>query len=63
MSATSAPVDIDNGPGQLLRELEQRQDDVLAQLDRLNAEVEAVLGQLGIQIEPELPLQDEPEPA
>lgn len=58
MSATSAPVDIENGPGQLLRELEQRQDDVLAQLDRLNSEVEAVLGKLGIQSDPELPLQD-----
>ena len=63
MSATSAAADIDGGPGNLLRELERRQDDVLAQLDQLNAEVEAVLGKLGIQVDAEAPLQDEPEVA
>lgn len=61
MSATSAPVDAQGGPGQLLRELERRQDDVLARLDLLNAEVEAVLGKLGIQTDVEPVLQDEPE--
>lgn len=63
MSVTSAAVDTEEGPGHLLRELERRQDDVLAQLDQLNAEVEAVLGKLGIQIDPEISLQEEPEEA
>ena len=38
-------------PGGLLQELEARQDDVLSQLDSLNAKVEAVLLQLGIRLD------------
>lgn len=63
MSATPISADLEEGPGQLLRELERRQDDVLAQLDLLNMEVEAVLGKLGVQIDPQPVLQDELEAA
>lgn len=41
----------DPAPGGLLQELEARQDDLLAQLDGLNAKVEAVLLQLGIRLD------------
>ncbi len=42
-SATS-----EHEPGQLLYELEQRQDDVLAQLDELDAKLTEVLQGLGV---------------
>ncbi|WP_153557557.1 hypothetical protein [Roseimaritima sediminicola] len=35
-------------PGGLLRELERRQDDVLAQIDDLDAKVTALLSELGV---------------
>lgn len=57
MSTVPNAVQLDDAPGQLLRELERRQDDVLSQLDLLNEQVEAVLGKLGIR------LDGEPEPA
>jgi hypothetical protein len=38
-------------PGQLLRELEQRQDEVLAQLDELDAKLQSVLRGLGVTLE------------
>lgn len=51
MSTVPNAVDLQDAPGQLLRELERRQDDVLSQLDMLNAQVEAVLGKLGIRLD------------
>ena len=41
-------------PGQLLKELEQRQDEVLAQLDDLDAKLQEVLQGLGISVEDEV---------
>ncbi len=41
----------DSAPGGLLQELEARQDEVLAQLDELNAKVEAVLIGLGVRLD------------
>lgn len=35
-------------PGSLLGELDRRQDDVLAQLDDLQAKIDEVLGDLGV---------------
>lgn len=46
MSPPHAPP-TDHEPGQLLKELEQRQDDVLAQLDDLDAKLREVLEGLG----------------
>lgn len=43
--------DEDLAPGGLLQELEARQDEVLAQLDELNAKVEAVLIGLGVRLD------------
>ena len=47
MSPTPTSQVSDTEPGQLLKELEQRQDDVLAQLDALDAKLEEVLRGLG----------------
>jgi hypothetical protein len=53
---TSLAPDVE--PGQLLKDLEQRQDDVLKQLDDLDARLRDVLEGLGVtfdeQVDPEL---------
>jgi len=41
----------ENRPGQLLRELEKRQDDVLTQLDDLEAKIAEVLRGLNVEVE------------
>lgn len=41
----------DYQPGQLLRELEQRQDDVLEQLDALDNQLRDVLSGLGVTLD------------
>ncbi len=41
-------------PGQLLNELERRQDEVLSELDILDAKLSAVLRGLGVMIEEEI---------
>ena len=51
MSPTPTSQASDNEPGQLLKELEQRQDDVLAQLDALDAKLEEVLKGLGVTVD------------
>ena len=42
---------MNRNPGQLLRELEQRQDDVLEQLDALDHQLQEVLKGLGVTLE------------
>lgn len=59
MSADFAPASVANdsvnsGPGNLLNELEQRQDDVLAQLDELDAKLNEVLKGLGATMDDEV---------
>jgi hypothetical protein len=44
----------DSEPGKLLLDLEQRQDDVLRQLDDLDARLREVLSGLGVTIEDEI---------
>ena len=51
MSPTPTSQASDTEPGQLLKELEQRQDDVLAQLDALDAKLEEVLRGLGVTVD------------
>ena len=51
MSPTPTSQASDTEPGQLLKELEQRQDDVLAQLDALDAKLEEVLKGLGVTVD------------
>ncbi len=51
MSPTPTSQASDIEPGQLLKELEQRQDDVLAQLDALDAKLEEVLRGLGVSVD------------
>jgi hypothetical protein len=41
----------DDSPGGLLRSLEKRQDEVLAKLDELNAQIESVLLGLGVTLD------------
>ncbi|MDA8745470.1 hypothetical protein N9N28_12620 [Rubripirellula amarantea] len=53
MSPTPTSHAADYEPGQLLRELEQRQDDALAQLDELDAKLTEVLKGLGVTLEDE----------
>lgn len=48
MSPTPTSQVADSEPGQLLQDLERRQDDVLAQLDDLDAKLTAVLRGLGV---------------
>ena len=45
---SAIPVPQDSEPGQLLHDLEQRQDEVLEQLDDLDAKLEEVLKGLGV---------------
>ena len=40
-------------PGQLLHELEERQDEVLVELDRLDAKLQEVLRGLGVSVDDE----------
>jgi len=54
MSPTPSAHASDNEPGQLLKELEQRQDDVLKQLDDLDSKLQEVLQGLGISVEDEV---------
>jgi hypothetical protein len=57
MSPTPTSHVSDSEPGQLLKELEQRQDDVLEQLDALDAQLREVLEGLGVsteEVDPEL---------
>jgi len=51
MSPTPTSQVSDPEPGQLLKELEKRQDEVLEQLDALDAQVEEVLKGLGVTVE------------
>jgi hypothetical protein len=55
MSQHRSVASADPAPGGLLYELERRQDDVLAQLDQLDAQVRDLLESLGVR-------QDEHEP-
>ncbi len=48
MSPTPTAQVSDQEPGQLLRDLERRQDDVLSQLDALDAKLNEVLRGLGV---------------
>ncbi len=50
MSPTPQSLTIENEPGQLLNELERRQDDVLAELDKLEAQISEVLQGLGVAV-------------
>ncbi|KAA1259327.1 hypothetical protein LF1_18580 [Rubripirellula obstinata] len=54
MSPTPTHQVDDQEPGQLLRELEQRQDDVLDQLDALDSQLQEVLKGLGVTLDNEL---------
>ena len=53
MSPTPTSQVADYEPGQLLRELEQRQDDAMAQLDELDEKLNEVLKGLGVTPEDE----------
>ena len=52
MSPIPSPQANDSEPGQLLNELESRQDDVLQQLDELESQLDEVLKGLGVSAEP-----------
>lgn len=54
MSPTKSSQVADIEPGQLLNELEQRQDDVLEQLDALDTQLQEVLRGLGVTLEDDL---------
>ncbi|MCG8653014.1 MAG: hypothetical protein MI861_24445 [Pirellulales bacterium] len=54
MSPTPASHTSESEPGQLLSELEQRQDEVLMELDALDAKLNEVLTGLGVTLEEEL---------
>jgi hypothetical protein len=51
MSPIPSPPTNDSEPGQLLNELERRQDDVLQQLDELESQLDEVLKGLGVSAE------------
>lgn len=51
MSSVESSAPSDPVPGGLLYELERRQDDVLAQLDQLDAQVKELLSSLGVRSE------------
>ncbi|MDB4416568.1 hypothetical protein N9253_00625 [bacterium] len=51
MSPTQTSQVADIEPGQLLNELEQRQDEVLEQLDALDTQLQEVLRGLGVTLE------------
>lgn len=54
MSPTPTSQINDLEPGQLLTELEQRQDDVLEQLDALDNQLQEVLRGLGLTLDDEI---------
>lgn len=54
MSPTPIQHAADMEPGQLLHELERRQDDVLSQLDELDARLSEVLRGLGVNLDDEI---------
>ena len=54
MSPTPTSQVADLEPGQLLKELEQRQDEVLEQLDALDNQLQEVLRGLGVTLEDEI---------
>lgn len=54
MSPQPTSLAADTEPGQLLRELEERQDDVLEQLNALDAQLRQVLEGLGVTIEDDI---------
>ena len=54
MSPTPTSQINDLEPGQLLTELEQRQDDVLEQLDALDSQLQEVLRGLGVTLDDEI---------
>lgn len=54
MSPTQTSQVADLEPGQLLNELEERQDDVLAQLDALDTQLQDVLRGLGVTLDDDL---------
>jgi len=54
MSPTPTSQINDLEPGQLLTELEQRQDDVLEQLDALDNQLQEVLRGLGVTLDDEI---------
>ena len=51
MSPIPSPAANDSEPGQLLNELERRQDDALQQLDELESQLDEVLKGLGVSAE------------
>ncbi|TWU16129.1 hypothetical protein [Allorhodopirellula heiligendammensis] len=51
MFPSSLTDSVENAPGQLLAELEQRQDDVLAQLDDLENKLRDVLRGLNVEVD------------
>ena len=54
MSPTPSSLSADLEPGQLLKELERRQDEVLQQLDDLDSRLREVLEGLGVTVEDEI---------
>ncbi|MFK8112337.1 MAG: hypothetical protein AB8B91_09045 [Rubripirellula sp.] len=54
MSPTPTSQTSDAEPGQLLKELEQRQDEVLEQLDALDAKLQDVLRGLGVTLDDDI---------
>lgn len=54
MSPTPTSQVADQEPGHLLRDLERRQDDVLDQLDALDAKLNEVLRGLGVTMDEEI---------
>ena len=54
MSPTPTSQTADQAPGQLLKELEQRQDEVLEQLDALDNQLQEVLRGLGVTLDDEI---------
>jgi hypothetical protein len=54
MSPTPTSLVAGHEPGQLLKELEKRQDEVLQQLDELDSQLREVLEGLGVSIDDEL---------
>ncbi|MGI9471992.1 MAG: hypothetical protein ACR2NZ_10690 [Rubripirellula sp.] len=54
MSPTPTSQVSDQEPGQLLKELEQRQDEVLEQLDALDNQLKEVLQGLGVTLDDEV---------
>ena len=54
MSPNPTSLAADHEPGQVLKELERRQDEVLQQLDDLDSRLREVLEGLGVTVEEEI---------